>query len=70
MSERIPRVHVIVATHEPRREHLSAQISSILAQVGVVLSVHVVDDGSAPDTRAMIRSVLDDLEEDRTCCRR
>jgi len=60
VSTPTPRVHVIVATHEPRREHLAAQIDSIRTQVGVELSVHVVDDGSAPDTRTMVRSVVGD----------
>jgi hypothetical protein len=35
-----PRVHVVLATHEPREDWLRAQVASILAQQDVDLSLH------------------------------
>lgn len=60
MTARPPRVHVIVATHEPRPDHLAAQLGSIVAQRDVELDVHVVDDGSGDDTRRTIALAVGD----------
>ena len=43
-----PRVHVVLATYEPREDWLRAQVTSILAQTGVDITLDVTDDGSGP----------------------
>jgi hypothetical protein len=58
VSAERPRVHVVLATHEPDEAHLRAQVESIRAQEGIDLSVHVVDDGSSSDGLARVRRVL------------
>jgi O-antigen biosynthesis protein len=55
-----PRVHVIMATHEPRADHFAAQLASILAQQDVDLDVHVVDDGSTAASRRTIALTIGD----------
>lgn len=51
------RVHVILATHEPREEWLRIQVATILAQDGVDVTLHVTDDASGPSTGALLASL-------------
>ena len=55
----LPRVHVILATHEPREDWLSAQVATILAQDHVEVTLHVTDDASGPATQALLTSLSD-----------
>jgi len=49
-----PRVHVVLATHEPREDWLRAQVTTVLAQVGVAVTLHITDDESGASTRALL----------------
>lgn len=59
-----PRVHVVLATYEPRRDWLEAQVTSVLGQVGVDVSLHLTDDGSGPTTQALLAAFA---ERDARC---
>jgi hypothetical protein len=49
-----PRVHVVLATFEPRVEWLHAQVASVVAQQDVDLTLHLCDDGSGSETHALL----------------
>ncbi len=51
---RSPRVHVVLATHEPRADWLRAQVDTILRQSDVAITLDVTDDASAPETLALL----------------
>ena len=53
----LPRVHVVLATHEPRAEWLTDQVASILAQEGVTLTLDVTDDASGPATQSLLEGL-------------
>ena len=50
----VPRVHVVLATHEPRADWLRQQVASVLAQDGVTLTLDLVDDGSGEAAQALL----------------
>jgi len=54
MSRRPPRIHVVLATFSPRPDWLIGQIASVLAQEAVEVTLHICDDGSGPDTEALL----------------
>jgi glycosyltransferase involved in cell wall biosynthesis len=54
MSDHLPRVHVVLATHEPQPDWLREQVASILAQQDVDVSLELVDDGSGADTLTLL----------------
>ena len=54
-----PRVHVVLATYEPREDWLSDQVASILASTGASITIDVTDDGSGPSTQALLADLLD-----------
>jgi len=58
------RVHVVLATYEPRADWLRAQVDSILAQAGVSVSLHLTDDASGPAARQLLAELC---EDDRRC---
>lgn len=58
MSASLPRVHVVLATYEPRADHLAALVASVLAQEDVELTMTVVDDGSSAEGLARVRSAV------------
>ena len=58
----LPRVHVVLATHEPREDWLRKQIATILAQEQVDVTLHLTDDASDASTRALL-SALSDSDE-------
>ena len=55
-----PRVHVVLATHEPRLDWLRAQVDSILAQQGVMVTLHISDDASGAATLTAIEELCAD----------
>jgi O-antigen biosynthesis protein len=55
-----PRIHVVLATHEPREDWLRAQVASILAQQDVDLSLHLTDDASGPVTHDLLDALCAD----------
>jgi O-antigen biosynthesis protein len=59
-----PRVHIVLATFEPRAEWLREQVSSILGQTGVDVTLHLADDGSGAATLALLRALC---AEDPRC---
>lgn len=59
-----PRVHVVLATHEPREDWLRVQIGSILAQTHVEVTLHLTDDASGPSTQHLLASLC---EADARC---
>ena len=59
-----PRVHILLATFEPRTDWLREQVASILAQTNVDLTLHLADDGSGPATHAILRAIS---AEDSRC---
>jgi O-antigen biosynthesis protein len=56
---RVPRVHVVLASFEPRPDWFEAQVTSILTQADVDLTLDVSDDGSGPEAQALLASLLD-----------
>jgi len=54
-----PRVHVVLATHEPHEPWLREQVASILSQEDVELTLHVTDDASGAATQALLAQVCD-----------
>ena len=54
-----PRVHVVLATHEPREDWLRIQVRSILAQDGVALTLHLTDDASGAATQALLAELCE-----------
>jgi O-antigen biosynthesis protein len=57
MSVIRPRVHVVLATFEPRPDWLQLQVATILAQEGVEVSLDVTDDGSGTDTGILLEQL-------------
>lgn len=55
-----PRVHVVLCTYRPPMRHLEEQLTSILSQVDVDVSVYIVDDGSPPSALRDIRALAAD----------
>ena len=51
------RVHVVMATHEPRPDWLHAQIASILEQEGVTVSLDITDDASGKGTQTLLSQI-------------
>jgi O-antigen biosynthesis protein len=49
-----PRAHVVLATYEPREDWLRAQVTSILGQEAVDITLHLTDDGSGPGTQQLL----------------
>jgi O-antigen biosynthesis protein len=54
-----PRVHVVLASFEPEPAWLATQITSILTQTGVTLTLDVSDDGSGAASLELLASLLD-----------
>jgi O-antigen biosynthesis protein len=54
-----PRVHVVLATFEPREAWLRAQVASILAQRDVDVTLDITDDASAPATLELLAQLCD-----------
>jgi O-antigen biosynthesis protein len=54
------RVHVVLATYEPDADWLRAQVTSILAQTGVALTLDITDDGSGAATHALLAALCDE----------
>jgi O-antigen biosynthesis protein len=58
-TEGLPRVHVVLATFEPREDWLRAQVASILGQVGVRITLDITDDASPAATHALLAQLCD-----------
>jgi hypothetical protein len=59
MSADRPRVHVVLATHEPREDWLRSQVSSVLAQQDVAVTLDITDDASGPRTLGLLAELCD-----------
>jgi len=59
-----PRVHVVLATHEPREDWLRSQVSSVLAQQDVTTTLDITDDASGPATVELLAELC---REDERC---
>lgn len=57
MTASLPRVHVVMATYEPRTDWLHEQIVSVMAQEAVAVTLHLSDDGSGPDVLDLLSAL-------------
>jgi hypothetical protein len=54
-----PRVHVVLATHEPREDWLRRQVASALSQRDVEVTLDITDDASGPATLELLASLCE-----------